>query len=217
MFGIVGSIIGTFIGSALVGEGRVGYKEVITGSISGAVVMGSAAPLVYNIGIMIMIGSVTGFLCGIYMRVIHVKINKSYVKDVLGLFGPFTIASLLGSLVVTPAVLNVYYNKGLTFPYTSTLVPKDYAGYQLIYVGLSAGIGLVGGLFTSIFSLCDKDYFALASNSRIFLNEFGLYDLGVASKSLQVLPASNVITPTPADQVLVGDSQSGLVKSGVLI
>lgn len=112
LFGIVGSIVGTFIGSALVGKGRVGYKEVLTGTISGGVVMGAAAPLVYNIGIIIMIGSVTGFLCGIYMRVLHVKINKNNVKDVLGLFGPFCISSLIGSLVIVPSALIVYYNRG---------------------------------------------------------------------------------------------------------
>jgi hypothetical protein len=139
-----------------------------------------------------MIGSVTGFLNGIYMRVIHVRINRDNVKDVLGLFGPFAIASILGSFVVTPSVLTFYYNRGYTFPFSNKItIPSNYAGYQLIYVGLSAGIGLVGGLLTSIFNICDKDYFALASNSRIYLNDFGLYDLGKASKSLQALPAHN--------------------------
>lgn len=151
--------------------------------------MGAAAPLITNIGIIIMIGSVTGFLCGIYMRVLHVKINKNNVKDVLGLFGPFCIASIIGSLIVVPSVISIYNTRSITFPFTDIVPPFEYAGYQLIYVGLSAGIGLVGGLITSLFSICDKDYFALASNSRIFLNEFGLYDLGETSKSQQVLPA----------------------------
>lgn len=111
MFGIIGSVIGTFIGSALVGRGRVGYKEVLVSTAAGGVVMGSAAPIVYNIGILIMIGSVTGFFCGIYMRMIHVKINKEFVKDTLGLFGPFFISAVIGSLVVTPAVIATYYNK----------------------------------------------------------------------------------------------------------
>lgn len=150
--------------------------------------MGASAPIINNIGIIIMIGVVTGILCGIYMRVIHVKINKNNVKDVLGLFGPFCIASLIGSMVVVPSVLNVYFNKGIALPFTNVIPPSPLAGYQLIYVGLSAGIGLVGGLFTALLSICDKDYFALASNSRMFLNEFGLYDLGEASKSSSALP-----------------------------
>jgi len=170
LFGILGSIVGTFIGSAIVGKGRVGYKETLVGTITGGIVMGATAPLHYNIGIVIMIGSVTGILCGIYMRTIHVKINKNNVKDVLGLFGPILIASLGGSLVLLPSTLVVLYNREKTFPFTAVEIPYSMIGYQLIYVGLSAGIGLGGGILTGIFSLCDKDYFALASNSRIFKN-----------------------------------------------
>lgn len=186
--------------------------------------MGAAAPLVYNIGIIIMIGSVTGFLCGIYMRVLHVKINKNNVKDVLGLFGPFCISSLIGSLVIVPSTLIVYYNRGQKFPFANIAIPYSMAGYQLIYVGISAGIGLAGGLITSITSICDKDAFALASNSRIFLNEFGLYDLGEASKSRQALPpptyqnVTQTPTPTPnGDQYYAGDSQQGLTNPGAMI
>lgn len=226
LFGILGSIVGTFIGSALVGKGRIGYKEVLTGTISGGIVMGAAAPLIYNIGIIIMIGTVTGMLCGIYMRVLHVKINKNNVKDVLGLFGPFCISALIGSLVVVPSALIVSYNRGMSFPFANIQIPYSLAGYQLIYVGISAGIGLVGGLLTSIFSICDKDAFALASNSRIFKNEFGLYDLGEASKSRQALPPPSYQklvetgnqTPTPApNQYYAGDSQQGLNTPGAMI
>lgn len=101
--------------------------------------MGAAAPLITNIGIIIMIGSVTGFLCGIYMRVLHVKINKNNVKDVLGLFGPFCIASIIGSLIVVPSIISVYNTRNIAFPFTDVVPPFEYAGYQLIYVGLSAG------------------------------------------------------------------------------
>ena len=133
--------------------------------------MGSAAPVINNIGILIMIGSVTGFFSGIYMRTIHVRVNRNNVKDVVGLFGPFLIAAFLGSIVVVPAAIATYHNRGIGFPFDPSLsVPANLAGYQLIYAGLSAAIGLGGGLFASLFSVCDKDYFALASNSRIFEN-----------------------------------------------
>lgn len=225
LFGIIGSVVGTFVGSALFGQGRVGYKEVLTGTICGGIVMGSAAPLVYNIGILIMIGSVTGFICGIYMRVIHVKINKNNVKDVLGLFGPFCISSIIGSLIVTPSVLATYTNRGIAMPFTNVVPPISLAGYQLIYVGISAGIGLGGGFFTALMGLCDRDYFALASNSRIFLNEFGLFDLGEVSKSRNILPIAGTpmdkvisVAPTPggANQYY-GESQQALNRSGAMI
>lgn len=78
---------------------------------------------------------------------------------------------------------------------------------------------------TGLFSLCDRDYFALASNSRIFLNEFGLFDLGEAVKSIQTLPppdkALEPIAPTPypgqETALIVSDSQMQLNKSNNLI
>lgn len=119
LFGILGSIAGTFVGSAIVGRGRVGYKEAMVGTITGGIVMGASAPLHYNIGIVIMIGTVTGLFSGIYMRALHIKINKNNVKDVLGMFGPFTIASIFGSLIVLPATVIVLYNRDKVFPWTN--------------------------------------------------------------------------------------------------
>lgn len=135
-----------------------------------------------------MIGTIAGFVSGIYMRAIHVKMNKNHIKDVLGLFGPFFWSAFLGSFVVTPAVVATYYNKGINFPFTTTSPPLHLAGYQLIYVGITVGIGLVGGVITGLFNLCDNDYFALASNSRVYENEFGLFDLGEVHKSRSLLP-----------------------------
>lgn len=118
-----------------------------------------------------MIGSVTGLFSCIYMRTIHIRVNKNTVKDVVGLFGPFLIAAFLGSIVVVPSAIVYYHNKDEGFPFAPNIqVPANLAGYQLIYAGLSAGIGLGGGLFASLLSVCDTDYFALASNSRIFEN-----------------------------------------------
>lgn len=137
--------------------------------------MGSAAPFIHNIGIVIMIGAVAGFLSGIYMRTIHLRVNKTNVIDLMGLFGPFLISALGGSLVVTPAALAYYFNQGIVNQSFGLLYPLSLAGWQLIYVGISAAIGLGAGLLAGLMCLCDKEYFGLASNSRIFENDFGLY------------------------------------------
>jgi hypothetical protein len=105
LFGILGSIVGSYIGSGICGGGRVGFKSALTGTITGAIVMGAAAPLLYNIGIVMMIGTVTGFLSGVYMSLIHPKINRTNLYDALGLFGPFLIASIVGSLVILPSTI----------------------------------------------------------------------------------------------------------------
>ena len=85
LLGLIGSVIGTYVGSAFFGKGRVGYKECIIGTITGGVVVSAAAPLIYSPGFMFFIGNVSGFLGGAYMRVLHPKVNKHYVKDAMGL------------------------------------------------------------------------------------------------------------------------------------
>ena len=47
--------------------------------------------------------------------------------------------------------------------------------YQLIYAGVSAGIGLGGGVLAGIFCRFDNDKFGLLANARFFINDFGLY------------------------------------------
>ncbi len=168
IWALTGSVLGTYIGSALVGRGRVGFKEALVGTITGGIIMGDAAPALHNIGLTIMIGAIGGFFSGLYMRLIHPRVNRTNILDAMGLFGPFLITSLLGSLVVTPAIIIWYSNQGVVNQGIGTTYRYTLAGWQLVYVGISAALGIGCGLFAGILSVCDKNYFALASNSRMF-------------------------------------------------
>jgi hypothetical protein len=158
----------------LAGRGKVGVKEALVGTISGGVIMGDAAPLLPNIGIPIIIGGIGGLLSGLYMRLLHPRINRNNVIDVLGLFGPFLISAFLGAFVFTPSII-IWFTKqhrlGLSVigDYPATL-----AGWQLTYVGISAAIGFGSGLLGGVLCLFDRDNFGLAADSRIFENDFGL-------------------------------------------
>eukprot|EP00178_Gracilaria_changii_P004355 TRINITY_DN16893_c0_g1_i1.p1 TRINITY_DN16893_c0_g1~~TRINITY_DN16893_c0_g1_i1.p1 ORF type:complete len:139 (-),score=6.71 TRINITY_DN16893_c0_g1_i1:290-706(-) len=76
IFCLTGSVVGTYVGSALAGKGKVGFKEALVGTITGGVTIASVAGILDNIGIIIMVGFVVAFICGIYMRTVHLKINK---------------------------------------------------------------------------------------------------------------------------------------------
>lgn len=177
-FAIIGSVAGTYIGSALSGKGSVGYKEVLVGTITGGILMGGPAPALMNIGISIAVGLVGGIISGLTMNRIQKKINKNNLYDVLGLFGPFIISAILGSIVVPIMTLHIYYNQqnsdieykkifGTVFPFT--LIP-----YQLIYPGISAAFGLIGGALSGILCRMEKDTFGFMTSGRYFINDFGL-------------------------------------------
>ena len=175
MFGMIGSVIGTYIGSGFFG--RVGFKECIVGTITGGVVMSASAPLVFSVGIMILIGLVTGFLSGIYMRTINRKINKNNVNDSMGLFGPFLMSSVGGSLLILPCMMVFYEFKGQTLPggFNAPSITRDLVGWQLVYVGISAGIGLGSGILAGIVSFCCQNSLFVGSSQRYFSSDTGLF------------------------------------------
>ncbi len=107
LFALIGSVAGTYAGSAFINRGYVGYKEAIVGTFAGGIIIGSAAHWIFSIGISIAIGVSGGFISAIAMKLSQ-RINKNYTYDVLGLFGPILICSLLGSLVVPPVVVLIY-------------------------------------------------------------------------------------------------------------
>ena len=108
VFALTASIIGTFIGSSICGKGKVGYKEVLVGSVSGGVMIASVAPIEDNVGIIVFLGCLAGVISGVYMQTLHLIINKKYIFDSLGLFCPFLINALVGSFIVAPSVLDRY-------------------------------------------------------------------------------------------------------------
>lgn len=175
IWGLTGGVIGTYVGSLIFGKGRVGYKEALVGTISGGIIMGSGSAIIDSIGIVIMIGAIAGLFSGFYMRVLHPRINRNTIYDYLGLFGPFFISAFLGAFVVAPAALIRYHKHGIIPQSIGVSYYYSLAGWQLVYVGISLGIGIGSGLFVGLLGCCDRDYFGLASNSRIYENDFGLY------------------------------------------
>lgn len=204
-WGLTASVIGTYVGSLLVGKGRIGYKEALVGTISGGIVMGSASQIMQNIGLVIMIGAIAGLISGIYMRVIHPRINKNQIYDFLGLMGPFFISALIGGLVVAPAaIIGFHNNNHIPLAIDQNTEPYHYslAGWQLVYVGISIGIGLGSGLLAGLLGCCYRESFGLLSNSRVYENDFGLYT--------QDEDLVNIVTPAPAPKsnVYVDNSNS---------
>ena len=126
-----------------------------------------------------MIGLLAGLVSGIYMQTLHKAINRTYVYDSLGLFGPFLICSFIGSMVVAPSVLDrLVLNPAKTnfsIDAENNTPTVETVGFQLVYVGISLGIGLLSGLVAGLFSMCEEDKFGLFANSRFFKRDYSLY------------------------------------------
>jgi hypothetical protein len=147
-FTLTASVIVTYISSAIFGKGKVGVRESLIGVISGGVTVSVVSGVVLNIGACIAIGAFSGFVSGFWFRVIHPRINGGSIIDNLGLFGPILINAILGGFVLAPSLYQSYMNQD--FPIISS---SDIIKYQLAYIGVAAGTGIVSGLIAGLLSL----------------------------------------------------------------
>jgi hypothetical protein len=76
------------------------------------VAIGSVAGTANNLGACIAIGSAAGLISGIYLKVLHPRLNSQRAIDNLGIFGPILICSILGGLVISPAMYKAMMNLG---------------------------------------------------------------------------------------------------------
>ena len=172
IFSLSGSIVGVFVGSYVMGKGKIGVRDVLMGSMSGGVMIASIAHILDNVGIIMMLGVASGLISGFYMQKIHPQINSYEVYDSLGLFGPILTNAILGSFVVSPLVLNFgTFGKDIIDDEVSLEMVK----FQLLYGTVSLALGLVCGFVGGLVCLCDDDRFSLFANSRFFRRYYSLY------------------------------------------
>jgi hypothetical protein len=134
------------------------------------------AGTINNIGACIAIGAFAGFVSGFWLRVIHPRLNLTRSVDHLGIFGPILICSVLGGLVLSPSLYQIYNNLGSNL--TSLGAPvSDTAllNYQLVYIGIAAGTAIVTGLLSGLISLTLRTNHNDFQFTKMVSTDFGLY------------------------------------------
>lgn len=130
----------------------------------GAILYGPVAGTCVNIGAAIAIGLTAGFLSCVFYKKIYAKLNQEGVRDSFGIILVFLI-SFLATFMFSPIVIKTYYNYSVnltTLESSSTdavgaPINVNAAGWVLIYVAISVGLGLVlGGLTGLILYFLDK-------------------------------------------------------------
>ncbi len=153
------------------------------GTISGGVIYGSVAGTCINIGTAIACGLFAGLVSAFYFRFIYNRVNKTNTFDSYGVFNTLII-SIFGTLGIAPIVLVAYYQRDwiLTTLQVSNfdkvglpLLNSSIAGWVLIYVGVSFGIGSASGLIIGfILRVIQNRFFKGFYNQAYFTLEYGL-------------------------------------------
>lgn len=143
-------------------KGRIGLKEVLVGSISGAIMYGGIAGLNANLGATLTIGLISGIISALFYYKVEERINKNYIYDTLG--GTIVlIVSFLGTFAVSPIIIQSYASRDWTIS-TFQVSALDTVGplfrnknsykYMFIYVGFTLCVALVTGIMMGIISRC---------------------------------------------------------------
>lgn len=113
-FSMTASVILTHATSAIFGRGKIGARETLLGTISGGITISVVADTIPNIGACIAVGAFSGFVSGLWMRVVYPRINRLHNVDHLGLYGCILINAVLGGFVLSPAYYNTQFISGRT-------------------------------------------------------------------------------------------------------
>ena len=74
-FGMAASVIFTYASSAFFGKGTLGIRELLLGTFSGGIIIGTIAGTISNIGVVLLFGSIAGFFSGWWLNIVQPKIN----------------------------------------------------------------------------------------------------------------------------------------------
>lgn len=123
--------------------------------IGGAIIAGPVAGTLDNIGSFMALGTFAGIISAIYFGKVHPKINRHTIFDTYGAIY-IALISFLGTMFISPIVIiGMVRNDVNSNLLMNVLIPDSAsAGWVLVYVGISVGIALVGGLFVGLILKC---------------------------------------------------------------
>lgn len=137
---------------------RFGIRTSLIGTLAGAILYGPVAGTCVNIGAAIACGLLAGGVSALYFERVFWRSNVDGLRDSLGTTGILGVA-FLGTFLVAPTVIKTYYNYSIDLPTlypqnepttTYFITSQDSAGWALVYVGISAAIGILAGLLIGL-------------------------------------------------------------------
>ena len=175
-FTLTSSVVMTYCFSAIFGNYKVGIRESIVGILGGVAMIASVASYINNIGVCLLVGMISGFISGLWMRKIYPRINKERSYDQFGLIGVVLVNSFIGCLILAPVVFGVYKNRGLTPQELNIAITTNRSSiYYLTIFGITLGISILTGLLAGILCLIFRNPADDFNFTKLVSDDFGLY------------------------------------------
>ena len=177
LFASIVSVLTNISISLFIGKGKLPHKNLVTGVLSGGIMVGVLAGEIQNIGAAAIIGFFSGIISAVYMSVVYPRINGKNMIDQQGMIGPVLGAAFFGSFVIPASIIIAYYNSETLLNFLSLKAEGDWgsAKFMLIHfiVTLVLGLitGVIGGLITKFTNNSETDF----THVKFFIADYGLY------------------------------------------
>lgn len=162
---LTGSVLGTYIASALSYGNGLEMESILNSTLAGGVVIGAPCSIIYRPGVAMMIGFTTGIVSSFCFMNLTPKLLKCIgLYDTCGIHNLHGIPGLLGG--IWSAIILWWYNIGYDTELASKFanshfnIPNDrtvarQGAFQIagtfISLGMAIGFGVIGGWLSRIF------------------------------------------------------------------
>ena len=153
---LTGSCLATFMTSAFLAK-KFDMEHLLNATISGGVIIGAPAGILYNPGAALLIGFIGGIISTLGFEYLSPYLKEKFgLYDTCGVNNLHGIPGMLGGIIsaiccavyIYPSSLDAFTLTSVEFPYLTTLLSTPYkqGGLQIAGTFTSAGIGIVTGL-----------------------------------------------------------------------
>lgn len=162
-FSLFGSVMGSFITSALFNGGRFVFEQILFGSISGAVIISGCCTVCFYYWASLLIGTLSGVICVIFLTKIKPIFLRKGFQDTCNVFIVHGLSGLLGGFITPIFISGFKYIENTNPLDMNTLINnREYnsqAGMQIGAIFATVGFSFIGGIATGFlmkFTLCGK-------------------------------------------------------------
>lgn len=182
-FSLAGSVVGSFIVSAIYNQGRIVFEHLLFGTITGGIIISGCCSVCIDHWASLLIGTVCGAIVIVLFQVLKPYFVQWHYYDIYNIILVHGIPGLLGAFI-TPMMIGDIKRRMKNYDYHYVLL-NDFdrknnvqAGVQVGAIFITIGLSFVSGIATGYLmkvSTCGsaKRYF---TDSEFFENETNIID-----------------------------------------
>ena len=176
---MTGSLISTFIVSPLIYDGKLKIEHILNSSYVGGIIIGGCCTICSDGWVAILIGCIGGAITTLCLWKLKTILKNHKLEDTLGVLHIFGIPGILGGILNSIFILNIYNGKTWDKLQLINILGKDkdvpsQVGLQFaiisITIAIAGGSGIITGVIIHSIS-CEKNEMYFVDSELFYEDE----------------------------------------------